>query len=473
MKLKLSLIAITAFLATTILTMAIYHFYYGEDFSLQSLRVGEPSFVSDDSGSARLMSLGTPKPVDKTEDGEHPVILNDPSIQKNWGLMGGANDIKVNRAWNITQGDKHVVVAIIDTGADVTHPDLQDNLWRNPGEMGKDRFGRDKESNGIDDDGNGFVDDLYGYDFVNNRGINNYKLHQSITKDHHGHGTHVAGIIGAVGGNGIGISGVCPKVSLMILKYFDPISRNNDNLKNTVRAIRYAVANGAQIINYSGGGTEPNQDEKAAIMSAREKDILFVAAAGNEKSNSDTSHYYPADYGLDNIISVTAINPDAQVLASSNYGVKTVHIAAPGEGIYSTLPDGAYGFMTGTSQATGFVTGVAALLFAHNKDFTYLQVKRQILSTADEISSLREKTMTSGKLNSYAALAIQPLVPATGVMAIEPRSMNRSLLFGEGGGSASPGQRATATVSTAAGGLQKIMRALAEQAKEEQESTKN
>ena len=474
---KLAVMAFIAFSAMTIITMGVYTFWGELLRDPQMGLVGQPTFL--EANSARLMSLGTPEKVDLGNNKEHPVIMNDPSIQKNWGLMGtgGASDIRVNRAWNITQGDRHVVVAVIDTGVDMNHPDLRENLWRNPGETGLDTHGRDKATNGIDDDGNGFVDDVYGYDFVNKKGINDVKSSQSVAKDHHGHGTHVAGIIGAVGGNNIGISGVCPKVSLMILKYFDPISHNNDNLKNTVRAVRYAVANGAQIINYSGGGIEPNEDEKAAIMSAREKGILFVAAAGNEKSNSDTSHYYPADYGLDNIISVTAINPDAQVLASSNYGVKTVHIAAPGEGIYSTLPDGAYGFMTGTSQATGFVTGVAALLFAQNRDFNYLKVKRQILSTADEISTLRDKTMTSGKLNSYAALAIQPLVPATGVVAIEPRSMRKSLLFGEGpsgvGSSNVNGaeSRSAAAVSTSATSksIQKIIRALAEQAHKQRE----
>ena len=357
----------------------------------------------------RLTSLGVPKiiPIDESK-GEQKVILNDPSIQKNWGLMGtdGASDIKAARAWDITQGDRRVVVAVIDTGADVNHPDLAENIWHNPGETGKDANGNDKATNGIDDDNNGYIDDVYGWDFVNNK---------AEVVDNHGHGTHIAGIIGAVGGNGIGISGVCPKVSLMILKYFDPKSKGNDNLKNTVRAIRYAVDMGANIINYSGGGTDPNDDEFEAIKYAEDKGVLVVAAAGNEHSNSDVSHYYPADYNLSNIISVTAIDTFAKVLRSSNYGTKTVHIAAPGEGIYSTLPGGNYGLMTGTSQATAFVSGVAALILSHNKDFSADQVKKQIIATADELPGLRDKTISGGKLNSYAALAIQPSIPATGI----------------------------------------------------------
>jgi len=358
---------------------------------------------------ARLTSLGIPKvlPLDATK-GEQKVIMNDPSIQKNWGLAGtgGTSDIKVGNAWDITKGDRRIVVAVIDTGADIKHSDLADNIWRNAGETGKDANGKDKATNGIDDDNNGYIDDVYGWDFVNN---NNNVV------DNHGHGTHISGIIGAVGGNGIGISGVCPKVSLMILKYFDPKSKGNDNLKNTVRAIRYAVDMGANIINYSGGGTDPNDDEFAAIKYAEDKGVLVVAAAGNEHSNSDIAHYYPADYNLSNIISATAIDTFAKVLRSSNYGTKTVHIAAPGEGIYSTLPGGNYGLMTGTSQATAFVSGVAALILSHNKEFSAEQVKKQIVATADELPGLRDKTISGGKLNSYAALAIQPSIPATGI----------------------------------------------------------
>jgi subtilisin family serine protease len=257
--------------------------------------------------------------------------------------------------------------------------------------------------------------DVHGWDFVNNK---------AIVIDNHGHGTHIAGIIGAVGGNGIGISGVSPKVSIMPLKYYDPTSKGNDNLKNTVRAIQYAVKKKVQIINYSGGGTEPDDQEFSAIKLARDNGILVVAAAGNERSNSDLAPYYPADYSLDNIISVTAINTSAQVLASSNYGSKSVHIAAPGENIYSTLPNGQFGLMTGTSQATAFVTGVAALILSHNKEFNYAQVKKQIISTADELPELRGKTSTSGKLNSYAALAIQPNIAATGINSANTNQVN-------------------------------------------------
>lgn len=363
-------------------------------------------------GLSRIPSLGTPVQVEARKE-ESPVLLNDPAIKKNWGLMGtgGVSDIRAQRAWNITQGSRDVIVAIIDTGADVKHSDLRNNVWVNKGETGLDSTGRDKSTNKIDDDRNGYVDDLNGWNFVSNNGN---------LSDNHGHGTHIAGIIGAEGGNGIGLSGVSPKVSLMVIKYYDPNSRGTDNLRNTIRAIDYAVRNGANIINYSGGGLDYSQLEYEAVKRARDKSVLFIAAAGNERSNSDKNHYYPANYPLDNIISVTAINQQGIVLNSSNYGVRTVHIAAPGENIYSTLPGGQYGLMTGTSQATAFATGVAALIRANNKDFNYEMVRRQILGTADITPTIMQKTATSGILNSWAALAIQPSIPATGILSRSP-----------------------------------------------------
>lgn len=321
------------------------------------------------------------------------VMLNDPAISQAWGL----NKADAARAWTVSQGSKDIIVAVIDTGIDVNHEDLKANLWTNPGETGLDSKGKDKSTNGIDDDGNGFVDDVYGWNFVSNS--------KDLT-DNHGHGTHIAGIIGAEAGNGKGIAGISPKVSLMILKYYDPKVPTSDNLNNTVNSIKYAIAKGANIINYSGGGTEFSATEKAAIEDARKQGILFVSAAGNERSNSDHFKYFPADYGLSNIISVTAIDPSTEVLASSNYGTETVDIAAPGQNILSTLPKNSYGYMTGTSQATAFVTGAAVLVMAAKGIKNPEEVKKYILSTGDTNRSLIAKTRTSRKLNLYKALTI-------------------------------------------------------------------
>ncbi len=363
--------------------------------------LADTDFNSTDSSSVgqnakgRSTELGKPVPTKNKPEKEVEVIFNDPALSAGWGLK--ATDSQ--KAWRISQGSRDILVCVIDTGGDLTHPDLKNNLWRNPGESGKDKFGRDKATNGVDDDNDGHIDDVHGWNFV--------KANHDLSDDH-GHGTHIAGIIGAEGGNGVGISGVSPKVSLMVLKYYDSKGSEMNNLSNTVKAIDYAVAHNCNIINYSGGGTAPSPDEKAAIERANRKGILFVAAAGNERSNSDTHKYYPADYGLPNILSVTAIDKRRKVLDTSNYGEQTVHIAAPGNDIISTLPGGNYGYMTGTSQATAFATGVAALVMANNTSLRKAdQIIKYITKTGDSDENLIGKTRYRTVLNSYRALAIQ------------------------------------------------------------------
>ncbi|MBC7466447.1 MAG: S8 family serine peptidase [Bdellovibrio sp.] len=252
---------------------------------------------------------------------------------------------------------RNVVVAIVDTGADIQHKDLKDFIWTNEGETGLDQFGRSKESNQIDDDGNGFADDVHGWNFISNN--------NKVTDDL-GHGTHIAGIIKSEFVKHSSNSTVSPSVRLMILKYFDPNASNEANLINSTRAIQYANKMKAQVINYSGGGGEPYVQELLAIKESAQQDILFVAAAGNNNSNMDVQKYYPASYGLGNIISVAATNNHGDFVAFSNYGA-TVDVAAPGKSIYSTLPNKGYGFMSGTSQSTAFVSGLAASLLATHK----------------------------------------------------------------------------------------------------------
>ncbi len=361
--------------------------------------------------------------------GEPSVIFNDPSINQAWGLKKS----DAARAWAMSLGSNEIVVAIIDTGLDIKHEDLSANLWTNPGESGvvdslycktlRDPLSEkscDKSRNGRDDDGNGLADDIHGWNFVSNN---------ADLTDNHGHGTHIAGIIGAIGGNGKGIIGIAPKVSLMIIKYYDPKVASTDNLKNTIEGIKYAVAKGAKIINYSGGGTEYSQEEFEGVRAAEKNGVLFVAAAGNERSNSDQFHYYPADYKLKNIISVTAVDPGTEVLSSSNYGVETVDIAAPGQNILSTLPKNSYGYMTGTSQATAFVSGAAVLLMAHKKVSDAEEVKKYILSTGDLITSLLGRTKYARILNLYNMLAIKDVgVGASGVKAPNTLNLDREFL---------------------------------------------
>lgn len=345
--------------------------------------------------TSRTTELGKAIPKDLKSQKEVEVLMKDPAMSQAWGLK----TTDAQRAWRLTTGSRDIVVAIIDTGIDANHPDLAENIWVNKGETGYDVKGRNKATNGVDDDGNGYIDDIHGWNFVSNN--------NDLT-DNHGHGTHIAGIIGAVGGNGIGISGISPKVSLMALKYYDPKASGANNLLNTVKAMQYAVKMKANIINYSGGGLDPSPEEKRAVELAMKQGILFVAAAGNERSNSDVKGYYPADYDLQNIISVTAIDKRKSVLPTSNYGEMSVDIAAPGNDIYSTLPRGKYGFMTGTSQATAFVSGVAALVMANNSELKRAdRVIKYLTQTGDSTDELNGKTRYQKILNSYKALATQ------------------------------------------------------------------
>ena len=385
------LLAINAVFIILCGTAFVYSLYSSD---LNPLRETQSTKKKSKSQERRELELGLVKDQTTSVVDEPSALFNDPAIKQAWGLKKS----DAARAWSVSQGNKNTIIAVIDTGIDVNHEDLRNNLWNNPGETGLDSTGHDKATNGIDDDQNGFIDDVHGWNFVSN----NNKL-----DDNHGHGTHIAGIIGAEAGNNKGISGISPNASLMILKYFDPKVPNTDNLKNTISAIRYAVKMGAHIINYSGGGTDYSQEEFDAVELAEKKGVLFVAAAGNERSNSDQHHYYPADYSLKNIISVTAIDPTTEVLSSSNYGVLTVDIAAPGQNILSCLPNNSYGLMTGTSQATAFVSGAAALVMSHkNEYFKATEIKNYILATGDTSNSLVAKTKTSRQLNLFKALTI-------------------------------------------------------------------
>ncbi|MFM8316371.1 MAG: S8 family serine peptidase, partial [Deltaproteobacteria bacterium] len=217
-----------------------------------------------------------------------------------------------------------------------------------------------------------------------------------------------AGIIASESSNGIGISGVCPQVSIMPLKYYDSGSNGMNNLQNTVKAFQYAIRMGAHIINYSGGGAEPAAAERAAVEEANRKGVLFVAAAGNDGHDNSAQPYYPASYPLDNIIGVASVNQKNQLLSSSNFG-KPVHIAAPGLGILSTVPGGKFGTMSGTSQATAFVTGAAALLASQAKGkrpFDYKEVKEWILAGAKPLpSNENHEWVSSGLLSIPGSLA--------------------------------------------------------------------
>lgn len=268
----------------------------------------------------------------------------------------------------IAQANKEIIVAIIDTGIDTEHPFLKNHLWSNAIE----------KSNSKDNDGNGYAGDLHGWNFVDNN---------ADISDSHGHGTHVAGIILQKSSS--------INIKFMILKYYDPKKSGAANLLNTVKAIRYAIRMNANIINYSGGGNSPSSMEEAAIREAQEKGIVFVAAAGNEGRNTDLWGFYPAGYHLNNIISVAAIDDHQKLLSNSNYGVHSVDLAAPGKNIFSALPGGKFGFMTGTSMATAWVSGlVAAVMDKATQTMTPRDIKNFLtkLSTKDQALSTKIRT---------------------------------------------------------------------------------
>jgi subtilisin family serine protease len=216
--------------------------------------------------------------------------------------------------------------------------------------------------------------------------------------DEHGHGTHVSGII----------KSISPEVKILALKYYNPKASGTDNLNSTIDALRYAVEQNVDVINYSGGGPEPALDEMKILKEAERKGILVVAAAGNEESDIDNKKnaYYPASYGLTNIITVTAYDQSIMTLPSSNYGKQSVHISAPGYRIKSSMPFGRSGYLTGTSQATAFVSGVAAMLKSQFPNLPMQKIKDAIIESAKKEKTLEGKCLANGRLDASRAQEI-------------------------------------------------------------------
>lgn len=291
-----------------------------------------------------------------------------------------------------TKDHREVVVAVIDTGSDMSHPDLKNHQWINDGETGTDALGRNKAENRLDDDGNGYTDDASGFDFAERKGR---------VVDKHGHGTHIAGIV----------IKTAPKAKIMNLKYFNRGLDGATALKNSLEAMRYAIAMKADVINYSGGGTVSNTEELGLLREASRKGILVVAAAGNESTNSERQPFYPANYRLPNILSVTAIDDirgTVEILPTSNYGVRSVAVAAQGKDVMSTLPGGHYGQMTGTSQATAFATGAAVQLIeagrTENRDISPEEIIERLVSSSSSSEVLKGKTRNGSKLSAHRAI---------------------------------------------------------------------
>ena len=267
-------------------------------------------------------------------------------------------------------GEK-VVVAVIDTGVDIEHKDLRTHIWVNQKEIA---------NNGIDDDGNGYVDDVNGW---------NFDANSNELTDNMGHGTHISGIITAINAN----------VLIMALKYYDSDSSDGRScFRNSLEAIRYAIDNGAKIINYSGGGRGSSSAELELIKEAESKGVIFVASAGNEGEDSGTHPFYPASYGLSNIISVAATNSNDSLARYSNFG-ENVDIAAPGQDVYSTIPGNKYGQLSGTSQSAAFVSGAISIIVSMEPQVTTSEIKEILSSSSKHITKLEGKVRSAGMLD--------------------------------------------------------------------------
>lgn len=317
--------------------------------------------------------------------------LNAVPDDTNWGDLWGLRQIDAVEAWDTVTGSSNITVAVIDTGVDLDHPDLEANLWRNAAEI--------NGTEGVDDDGNGYPDDAFGWDFAEDDSV------PEPANDDDVHGTHCAGTVGAVGNNQRGVAGVCWTVQLMALRG----GSTADGLaqSDTAAAVRYASDNGADVISASYGGIGFSQTARAAIEYANEQGVLFVAAAGNDGSNNDTVPQYPAGYNLPNIISVAATDQNDQLADFSNYGKTSVDLAAPGVDILSTVPGGTYDSLQGTSMATPHVAGAAALLLSADPVLTHLQVRQALLETVDRTDELASKTVSGGRLNVLSLITLQ------------------------------------------------------------------
>jgi subtilisin family serine protease len=350
--------------------------------------------------AAELASAEARGEVRSGDDDGPPVIMakgprpNDPMFDEQWSLLNtGQNggtagaDIRATLAWAKTTGSRKVVVAVLDTGVDYRHPDLAGNMWKRPASLAP-----------YADEHRGQIDDRFGFDSADGDGD---------PFDDNGHGTHCAGIVGAEGGNGEGITGVNWQVEIMPLKFMDAGGRGS--IKAAIEAIDYVIGRkragvNVRVISASWGGTFSSRALEDAIRRAGDEGIIFIAAAGNSRTNNDRLQHYPSGYQLPNVLAVAALQRRDALASFSNYGPKTVHLAAPGAEILSTWPGNQYEEHSGTSMATPEVAGVAALVLAADPDMTVAQLRERLLSSVDKLPALAGKVSSGGRLNAARAV---------------------------------------------------------------------
>lgn len=349
----------------------------------------EPNFKIELDPTAEARMVNTVNRL--SEDSNVP---NDPMFNEQWALSNtGQNGGKENadmsalKAWEKSKGSNKVVIAVLDTGVDYTHPDLVTNIWFRPDSIPQ-----------YTDDELGTFNDTRGFDAADN---------QSDPMDDNGHGTHCAGIIGAEGNNDEGIAGINWNVQIMPLKFLG--KGGFGSTKDAIESINYAIdrkRNGVniRIISASWGSTQYSKALEDAIRAAGEAGILFVAAAGNNSTDNDKRPHYPSNYDLPNVISVAALDRNDQLASFSNFGVKTVHIGAPGREIVSTWLKDDYREASGTSMATPYVAGTAALILANEPDLSVEKLREKVLKSVDKIDSLNGKVESGGRINAAKAL---------------------------------------------------------------------
>ncbi len=329
---------------------------------------------------------------------ERPVAAdapNDPFFSDQWALNnrgqdGGTDraDLDALEAWSKTKGSEDVVIAVLDTGVDYTHIDLRKNMWIRPANIPQ-----------YFDDELGTYNDLNGFNGTDTA---------LDPMDDNGHGTHCAGIIGAEGNNGEGIAGINWKVKIMPLKF---LGRGGfGNTDDAIEAINYAIDRkkkgvNIRVISASWGSTQNSKALEDTIRAAGDAGILFVAAAGNDGSNNDSRPHYPSNYDLPNIISVAALDRNDKLASFSNFGVKAVHVAAPGKDILSTWLNDDYREASGTSMATPYVSGVAALIIASQPKIAMKDLRERIIGSVDKLDTLKGKVASGGRICAANAVA--------------------------------------------------------------------
>ena len=321
---------------------------------------------------------------------------NDPRFSTQWGLENGNGpDINAPQAWDRTTGSDDVVIGVIDSGMDITHVDLKENLYKNQGEIA---------GNSIDDDGNGYVDDVNGWDAVTDTGR---------MRDEDGHGTHVSGIVGARGNNGEGVAGVNWRVKLLPLRF---ITVRSGATFDALQCIDYATnlrnrGVNIRVLNNSWGGGGYSTALVEAIKRANSAGILFVCAAGNESTDSDAVPSYPASYEVANVISVGAMTRSNFQAGFSNFGRRSVDVFAPGDGILSTTPGNSYASFNGTSQASPMVAGIAGLILAEHPEATVPEMKARILGSVQRESFASSLCLTGGRVDAQSAIRSESTAP--------------------------------------------------------------